>query len=284
MQTFDLIRPSTESEILQSLATEGSIILAGGTDLLPRLRRSDVSPPVLVDISRVKSLDFIRIEDSELAIGALTRHAYLAESGLVLAHAPALAQAVQTIGCPQTRERATLGGNLVNASPAADTVPPLLTLDASVRLAGPTGTRSLLLAEFLLGPGRTALQAPEYLHSVRFPLPRGNSRGAYLKLGKRSGMAIALASAAVNIQYSRDRVIEIARAALGSVAPTAVRSPHVEQALLGKRLDEVAPPAAAARVQEDIPPIDDIRASAAYRRSSAEVILRRALEAALSKV
>jgi CO/xanthine dehydrogenase FAD-binding subunit len=282
MQPFELIRPSSEGELMERYAKGGCVILAGGTDLLPRLRRQNASPPVVIDISRLSDLDFIRVEDGRLEIGALTRQADLACHPLVALHAPALSQAAASVGCPQTRARATLGGNLANASPAADTLPPLLTLDASLRLIGKDGARELALGEFLLGPGRTALQPGEYIHSVSFPLPSERARGGFYKLGKRSGMVIAVASAAVLVDFSADGRIACARVALGSVAPTAVRCPSVEAALLGRLPAEVDLEAIAALVLDDIAPIVDVRATAEYRRSSARVILRRVLESILS--
>ncbi|HZW05035.1 MAG TPA: xanthine dehydrogenase family protein subunit M [Anaerolineaceae bacterium] len=278
MQAFTLLRPTSESELLSSLSVQGSRLIAGGTDLLPRFRRSGEAPAVLVDLSRLASLRFLQREGDELVIGARTTQAELADSPLVTQFAPALAQAAASVGSPQTRNRATIGGNLVNASPAADTLPPLLAFGASVALIGPEGRREQPLDEFLLGPGQTSLQSGEYLHSVRFPIPSPQSFSTFIKLGKRSGMAIAVASAAAFVQWGAGGCIEVARVALGSVAPTARRSPAVEQSLTGQQLDEVDLDAAAGRVQLDIAPITDVRATAAYRRSSAQVLLRRALE------
>jgi len=182
---------------------------------------------------------------------------------------PALAQALGCLGSPLIRNMGTLGGNLVTASPAGDTLPALLVHDAVVELASRDGRRHLPVAEFLLGPGRTALAPGEILAAVRIPLPPPGAMQHFEKVGRRDALAIAVASLAARIVRDQaGRVVE-ARLAVGSLAPTARRCPAAEAALLGRRLDREALLEAGRRIREQISPIDDIRATAAYRREVA---------------
>jgi CO/xanthine dehydrogenase FAD-binding subunit len=280
---FQLHSPSDLAELTRLLQETGGSILAGGTDLLPRVRRGRVRPASLVDAGRLRELRFVRQDGLDLCLGALSTHADLAAAPLVRRHAPALAEACASVGCPQTRNRGTLGGNLANASPAADSLPPLLVLEAAVELHGPGGARSVSLPELLVGPGRTSLRPAELIRAVRLPAPAGGCGQAFQKLGRRSGMAIAVASVAALLAVDDRGTILTARLALGSLAPTARRSPAAEAVLLGARAGEAAFRRAAAAAQADAAPIDDVRASAAHRRQALEVLVRRALELALAR-
>ncbi len=281
MPEWNLILPANTPELLHLIQQPGHQLIAGGTDLLPRLRRgTESSAPKLVDLSPLSALRFIHQQDEAIEIGALTTHAELAGSALLQAHAPALAEAAARIGSVQTRTRGTLGGNLANASPAADTLPPLLCLEAELTLTSLNGSRQVPLGEFLLGPGQTCLQAGEMISSIRFKLPQRKFGFVFSKLGRRNGMAIAVASLAVLLEADSKGHIERARIALGSLAPTAVRSPQAEAVLKGQAPSKELFARAAAAMQRDIAPISDLRASAAYRRHSAGVLLERALNRA----
>ncbi len=281
MLDFEYYRPQNAEELGEILARTGGRLVAGGTDVLPRLRRGQFLADCLIDISRLRELRFICETEDEIQLGALTTHADLLASLLLPPAAPALAQAAAAIGCPQTRQRGTLGGNLANASPAADSAPPLLSLDADVRLAGAGGARVLPLRDFFSGPGATRMEAGEYIHSVAFRRPSGRWGAAFEKLGKRSGMAISVASVAAYLELGADGRLQAARLALGSVAPCPLRSPHAEALLTGALpapgLFQQAGQAALA----DIAPISDVRASAEYRAHVVPVLVRRALEQAL---
>lgn len=277
----DVAVPESLSELEILLAQSGSRLIAGGTDLMPRFQRSPAAVPTnLIDMSRLSELTFIRENNGFIEIGALTTHAAMASSNLLLQYAPALALACSEIGSPQTRARGTLGGNLVNASPAADTVPPLLCLKAAVLLVSAAKRRSVSLDEFSKAPGQTCLHSGEYVHSVSFARPVGRWGAAGLKLGRRSGMSIAVVSASVLLELDSNGFMRIVRIALGSVAPTAVRSVHAENVLLGQKPSAELFKHAAEAALEDIDPISDVRASADYRRHSARVLLARALDSA----
>jgi CO/xanthine dehydrogenase FAD-binding subunit len=184
---------------------------------------------------------------------------------------PSLPEACSVIGGPQIRNRGTLGGNLANASPAADSVPSLAVSDAVVEVAGPTGRRELPVLELASGPRRSALRPGELIVGVRVPRREG-VRGAFLRLGQRQAQAISKVSVAVHVRGTGPRPDDV-RVAFGAVAPTVIRAPRVEAALLAGSLER-----ALVAAREEVRPIDDVRSTAAYRREMAAVLLRRALE------
>jgi len=280
MLDFDYYTAETTAELAGILERTGAKIVAGGTDVLPRLRRGQFAADCLVDASRLADLRYIREADGLIHIGALSTHADLVASPLVWQNAPALAQAAATVGCPQTRQRGTLGGNLANASPAADSAPPLLTLDAVVHLTSGRGKRAVALKDFFSGPGQTCLAESEYIESISFPKPAGRWGAAFYKLGKRSGMAISIVSAAAYLELGADGHLHAARLALGSVAPCPVRSPNAEECLAGKTAGLELFHKAGQAALADISPIADIRASKEYRLHAASVVVQRVLEAA----
>jgi carbon-monoxide dehydrogenase medium subunit len=281
MNDWIVEQPQNVNALIKSLAKPAGKIIAGGTDVLPGLRRADVNQPVtLVDISRLKDLRFIREGDGRLEIGGLATHADVIKSELIQKHALGLVTACSMVGAPQTRARGTLGGNLVNASPAADTAPPLLCLDSSVNLVSGSGERVVPLTEFFRGPGKTAMNPDEFLYSVQFVIPTGWWGAGYLKLGRRNGMAIAVASAGVFMALDSSGMIETIRVAFGSVSPVPVRGQRIESVLRGNPPSSELFIRAAAEIDGDISPISDVRATAEYRKSSARVLLVRALEAA----
>ncbi len=196
MQDIGFYRPQTVSELKEYLNRPGARMLAGGTDIIPKMRQGNFPVSLLVDSSGIKSLQFIDDQGEEIILGALTTHQEIAGSALIRNVNPALAAAAESIGCVQTRNRGTLGGNIANASPAADTIPPLLVFEASLNLQCQTGARSISLEDFLLGPGDTALQAGEFIHSVTFSPLNGRWGCSFQKLGKRKGMAVSVVNGA----------------------------------------------------------------------------------------
>ncbi|MDR3573705.1 MAG: xanthine dehydrogenase family protein subunit M [Anaerolineaceae bacterium] len=281
MLDADYYRPETTADLAELLQRTGGKVIAGGTDVIPRSQRGQFLTDCLIDISRLKDLRFIRSVDGQIQIGALTTHNDLAGSPLLQAAAPALVQAAATIGCPQTRQRGTLGGNLANASPAADTAPPLLALDARLRLVHGSHTREVPLCEFFTGPGKTSLLDGEYIERIAFQQPAQFSGSAFYKLGKRSGMAISIVSAAVSLEMDASGIITAARVALGSVAPTPIRSPHAEQVLTGQIASQGLFEQAGQAARQDISPIGDVRAPAEYRAHAAAVVIQRVLDLAV---
>ncbi|RJP48063.1 MAG: xanthine dehydrogenase family protein subunit M [Anaerolineaceae bacterium] len=205
------------------------------------------------------------------------------DSALLQSANPALVAAAVSLGCNQTRHRGTLGGNIANASPAADTVPALLAFDAQVRLLRKDGERSMPLKEFLVGPGKTKLAPGELIHSVTFSRLSGSWGAAFQKLGKRNGMAISVVSVAAAVVLDPAGMVRDARVALGSVAPTGARSPRVEKMLIGREASPGVIQDAANAVVADISPISDVRSTAEYRRYAACILTRRALEQAIEQ-
>jgi len=283
MHEFNYHRPTTITELKECLSQPGARILAGGTDIVPQMRQGKFLAPIIVDTSGVKTMRFIEDQGSEIVLGALTTHQEAADSPLLQNINPALVTAAESIGCQQTRCRGTLGGNIANASPAADTLPPLLIFDATLLLQSLEGERRISLEEFLLGPGQTDLREGEFIHSISFKPMVGSWGAVFIKVGKRSGMAISVASTAVAVELNDKGKISDIRIALGSVAPTVVRCRKIEKALLGKEPEPALMKEIHDASQEEISPITDIRSTAEYRDHAAEVIIHRALESAVEQ-
>ena len=280
MQEIDFYRADTLDDLHRLLAETGGRMIAGGTDALVQMQRGAFPAACVVDASRIADLRYIRVDGDRIEIGALTTYADLLASPLIRRAAPALVAAAATVGAPQTRARGTLGGNIANASPAGDTLPPLLALDAAVTLSSVRGARILPLSQVLCGPRQTCLEPGEIIASIAFrrlPEPSGM---AFIKLSNRRGMSIAVASAAAALALDPAGRIADGRIALGAVAPTAVRSPSAEAVLVGHMPGAELFRRAARAALGDISPISDVRASAAYRRQAAERLVVRALNQA----
>jgi CO/xanthine dehydrogenase FAD-binding subunit len=285
MIDFDLVVGRSLAHVLEVLGAQPDArVVAGATDVIPFVRAGRWRPSLVVDISRLDELHDIRLVGDGLEVGALVTHAQLMASPLVRQHAPLLAEAAGCVAGPQVRSRGTLGGNLCTASPAADTAPALLVLDAQVQLAGASGRRQLPLAQFLVGPGKTALRAGELLHSVVLPALPAGAGAAFGKVGKRQALVISVVNgAALLTVLPQEGCVGEARIALGAVAPTVVRCAAAEAYLVGRRPAAGEPALfdeAAVRVLESIRPINDVRGSAAYRKAAAVGLARRILEQA----
>jgi carbon-monoxide dehydrogenase medium subunit len=282
MEEFKYVKPENIDELcrlLSSLSDTGVKIVAGATDIIPQMHNGKLTPSVLISISHLSSLNFIRENDDRIEIGAILKFSELIDHPLTKLYAPSLVEAAKTIGSPLTRERATLGGNLGNASPAGDAIPPLLTLNASILLKSSRGEREIPLAEFLVGPGQTNCAPDEFIHHISFKKLSKDWHFSFLKLGRRKGMAISTSNAAAAICLGTDRAIIEARLALGAVAPTAVRCRETEKWLLDQIVDVIDWQKAGELIQKEIAPISDIRGSKTYRNTAAEVLAQRALEA-----
>lgn len=276
---FDLLRPKTLPEALEMLAEAGALPIAGGTNVIADLRAGKHEPRALVDLGRLAELRGIRRDDGHVVIGGGTTISDLLRDPLVSEHAAALHEAAAVFANPLIRNRATVGGNLADASPAADTAPPLLALDAEVELASAAGTRRVPLADFLVGVRRTLRRPDELLTAVRFPVATGAGRRAtaFHKLGLRKADAISVLSAAAAVALDGAGRCTTARVALGAVAPRPIRVPAAEAVLIGAKLTPAVIGEAARLAAEAASPIDDIRGSAAYRRQVTEVVVRRLL-------
>ena len=269
-------RITSERELIEGLGEPSAVILCGGTDLLVRMRSGLSTPEILLDISNLEPLQGIRETEGSVVIGAATTESELLASPLVRDRLPLLASALAVLGSVQIRNRGTLGGNLVNASPAADSAIPLLAYDAQLVLASASGERTVAVAEFLVGPGKTALNDAEFVRAVRVPLPPPDHRTFYHKVGKRRALTIAIASVGVVASISEDRITDI-RIAAGSVAPTPLRLHEVERLLVGRALSEGTIAESGRLAANAVSPIDDIRATAAYRREVVGDLVARAL-------
>ncbi len=272
---------TTVDEALDALAEHGdrARVVAGATDLLLEIRRGvRTGIDTLVDLTRIDGLGDIDLEGGTVHLGPLVTHADVVASEILRRHGLPLAQASLEVGGPQLRNRATVAGNVVTASPANDTVSALVALDASLTLTSNAGSRTMPITDFLLGVRRTALRQGEIVTDISFPALDASRRGIFLKLGLRSSQAISVVHLAVVATFDATTVTE-PRVALGSVAPTVVRSPAAEAALDGATLDGTTIAVAADAAAAEIQPIDDLRATADYRRAAVAVMMRRALAA-----
>jgi CO/xanthine dehydrogenase FAD-binding subunit len=256
-----------------------AMLMAGGTDLLVRLRKAgpDAKPPLIL-LSKIPALADIRMAEGALCIGAGALFSTIIYHPLVQDHAPLLARAAGTIGGPAIRNMATLGGNIITASPAGDSLTPLYVMGASVVLVSSTGTRTMKIVEFINGPGKTNLRKDEILTQIRIPVDDGCQAQCFEKVGLRRSLAIAVASFSGRLRLAEDGTVEEARFAWGSVAPTVARSPEAEKEVTGSRLDPESLEKSVAAATASLSPIDDLRASAHYRRTVAGGLLRRFLE------
>ncbi len=277
---FEYLAPQTVAEACSLLSKYGKAakVMAGGTDLLVRMKEKELTPQYLVGLKGITGLDYIEYDEAGgLRIGALTSNDSIAGSVVIRERFGLLSEAAAKIGTPQIRNLGTIGGNLGNAAPSADTAPPLIALGASVKLVSSKSERTVPLEEFFTGPGETVLQTNELLTEIQVPKQVPGTRGAYLKLFPRGAVDIAAVGVAVLLILSKDGICNDARIVLGAVAPTPMRATRAEAVIRGKQgkngvIEEVAETAA-----EEARPISDVRCSADYRREMVKVLTRRAL-------
>ncbi len=284
MRSFEYLAPSSLNELLEVMGDRAPNfkLLAGGTDLLVDLKHGPSGPKLVMDLGAVPELKGIEETPLGLRIGAMVTHSQIQQSALIAEHAPAMMAAAATIGAVQTRNMGTIGGNLVTCVPSLDSGPVLVALDAQVTVAGVHGRRVLAITEFFVGPRQTALAPDELLVDILIPTAMLGRATAFRKFGLRKGQALALVNAAASIAVDNDRIVE-ARIALGAVAPTVIRATDGERVITGRSTDDVgALREAAAVAVTETRPIDDFRASAAYRRELVAVGTYRVLEEALA--
>jgi len=279
-RSFTYVKPGSLPEALALLAEHGrgAAVLAGGTDLVSWMRDDLVAPEVVVDLKGVPGLGGIALVNGTLRLGALATFSDLLRSPVVAAAFPVLAEMAGTVASVGIRNRATVVGNLCSAVPSNDAGPVLLAAGASVQVSGPQGERTIALANWFLGPRRTALGRGELVTGVSIPLP-GPHGGCYLKLGRYRGEDLAQASVAVLVLPERRY-----RIAFGAVAPAPFRAAAIEEYLAGRSLDDTALAGASDLVPGQISPITDLRASAEYRTHLCRVMLVRALRAAAGRL
>jgi len=272
-------------EVLQTLKDKGerARIVAGGTDLILELERGvRKGIETLIDVTRIPNLDQITIdEDDVIHLGALVTHNHCVESKLIRERAYPLARAAWEVGAPQIRNRGTIAGNLITASPANDTITPLVALNAAVTLQSTNGTRKIPLNDFYTGVRKTMMQPDEMLVDISFPALTSAQRGTFIKLGLRRAQAISLVDVAIILDFDSDSV-RSASITLGAVAPTIIHAHEAEKYLEGKTLTDAVIAEAARLTMNASKPIDDVRGSAAYRREMVRVCTMRGLRSMLN--
>jgi len=276
--TYFTVRTFEEAIQLLTEHRGSARIVAGATDLILELERGQ-RPGVhsLIDLTRVPGLDRIEL-DSEgwIHLGPLVTHNHCAVSPLIIDRAFALARACWEVGAPQIRNRGTVAGNLITASPANDSITPLMALDAQLRLRSAAGDRTVPLSEFYAGVRRTVMRDDELLADIAFRAPPAGSRSTFIKLGLRRAQAIAIVNVAVVLEFEQDRVTRAA-ITLGSVTPVIGHAEEAEQSLIGKPLDSPVIQRAAQLARQAATPIDDVRGTARYRAEMVELCTLRAL-------
>jgi xanthine dehydrogenase iron-sulfur cluster and FAD-binding subunit A len=268
-------RPRSLEEALEILIQRSGEVrpIAGGTDILVAAKDGKASAASLFDLTAVPELRGIEETGHEVRIGAAVTHTEILGSSLVARYCPALPIACGWVGGPQIRNRGTIGGNIAHGSPAADTVPPLFVADAKVEVVSVSDRRDVAISDFFTGPRQTVLAPDELILAVRIP-KRVGVRGAFLRLGQRQAQAISKVSVAVAMTF-RDGQPEWARVAVGAVAPTVIRAPETERALLTGGYEGLK--RAMEAIRNEVRPIDDIRSNREYRREMAAILLERAI-------
>ncbi len=278
-EPLEIFQPSSvkeAGEILQDRGPGGHF-LAGGTDLIIAIKEKGLAPKYLVDLKRIPSLSDIREQpDGGLSIGALTTMRQVETSPIIVRRLPFLAQSAAEVGSIQIRNRATIGGNMANATPSADVAPALLALEAKARVAGRSGERVMGLEQFFRGPGETVMELGEILLAILIPPIQAGLVGEYIKFSPREMMDLATIGVAVTLVLSGKRCEQV-RIALGAVSPTPMRARNAEAVLSGQILTEELADKAGHEASEECKPISDVRSTADYRKEMVRVNTKRAL-------
>ena len=282
---FEYLEPTSIQEAIALLERHDgkARIIAGGTDLLVQMRRRTIKPEYVINIGNIHWLDYIKYDENEgLKIGALTTIRTLERSPQVQQRYPVISQAASQLASVGVRNLATLGGNLCNAAPSADTAPPLIALSARARIVGPEGERVVPLEDFFTGPGSTILKKGEILTEIQVPVLQPRTGAVYLKHDIRGTLDLAIVGAAVAITLEpRSEVCQDARVVLGAVAPTPMRARLAEESLKGKEINRAIIEKSAQVASTESKPITDVRAPAAYRGEMVKVFAQRAITEAL---
>ena len=279
MNKFKYISPKTKEEVLEILKQKKSeaCIVAGCTNVLPYIKDKKLSEKLLLDICGIEELNYIKKNECEIYIGAGTTISDLINSKIIKEECNILYQAAEQFADPTIRNSATIGGNLADASPAADVAPPLLVLDAILKVESMDGKREISLKDFFIGPRKTVLHDDEMITSIKIKDDSINKNGCFIKLGLRQAMAISLATVALILEVEKDKVTDI-RIAMGSIAPTPLRLIKVEGLLKNKKIEDELIEEAIEKVREEVKPIGDVRASAEYRRYVSGILFKRAFK------
>lgn len=277
MNQFKYISPKTIEEVLEILKQEKSeaCLVAGCSNVLPYIKDKKLPAKLLLDISGIEELNYIKKSEGKLCIGAATTISDLIDSKIIRGECNILYQAAEQFADPTIRNNATIGGNLADASPAADVAPPLLVLDAVLEVKSIDGKREISLKNFFVGPRKTVLHDDEMITSIKIKDDSINKNGCFIKLGLRQAMAISLATVALILEVEKDKVADV-RIAMGSIAPIPFRLIKVEGFLKNKKIDDELIEEAVKNVREEVKPIGDVRASAEYRRYVSGILFKRA--------
>lgn len=287
MHAFDYVAPQSVDEAVAVLSENGSDarMLAGGSDIIAQLKEGRRQVKVLVDVKKIPAANELAFDPSEgLTIGAGVSCCDVYENEDVASNYPALVDSTELIGSIQIQGRATIGGNLCNASPAADTIPTLIVLGATARIAGPAGEREVAVEDFCTAPGQTVLQDGEFLVSVHLPPPAANSGAYFLRFIPRNEMDIAVVNAAASVVLNAGKnAFESARIAVGAVAPIPLYLPAAGAALAGSEVSDQSIEMAAEIARQSARPITDMRGTIEQRVHLAGVLTRRAVCGAVER-
>ena len=285
MSQIHFSSPTSIKDAVECLANGEGIkkILAGGTDLLVQLRAGMISPDLIIDLKRIPELKTIAAENGGFRIGAAVAGAELSEHAEIPKIWPGVVEGLDLIGSTQIQGRASLGGNLCNGSPAADSVPAMIAAGATCKIIGPDGEREANVEDIIISPGKTSIAADEFVTSFFLPARPERSGDAYLRLIPRTEMDIAVVGAGVSLSLDADGTCNAARVALGAVAPTPLLLNEAADAIIGTKLDEAALAKLAAAASAACNPIDDKRGTIEYRTKVAGVLARRAANIAAER-
>jgi carbon-monoxide dehydrogenase medium subunit len=277
--------PKSVKEAIALLSEYGqkARVISGGTDLLMQMKHREVLPEYVISIGGIAELSFITYDETKgLNIGVLTNVADIANSPLVKSKFSILAQAAGMLGTPTIRNQATLGGNLCNAAPSADTAPSLMVLGAMAKIVGAASEKIIPLENFFTGPGQTILEHGHLLTGIQIPNLSPHSGGAYLKQTRRQGADLAVVGVAALVVMDGEIVRDV-KIALGAVAPTPIRAKRAEAILRGHRIDDKRLEESSQAAMHEAKPIDDVRGSADYRRTLVAVLVKRAVARAIQQ-
>ncbi len=277
--------PTTINDAVKLLAGKAGVarVLAGGTDLLVQIRTERIAPDLVVDVKRIPAMRTVTAKNGAFRIGAAVSGAELGENKALKKAWPGVVEAANLIGSTQIQGRATLAGNLCNASPAADSVPALVAAGATIAIAGPAGKRTVAVEKIGVGPGKTSLKKGEIVEAILLPKRPPRSGDAYLRFIPRSEMDIAVVGVGVSLTLDAKGVCTAARVSLGAVAERVLLVPEAAAALIGSTVDETALERLAGAASAACRPIDDKRGTKAFRIKVAGVLARRAAETALQR-
>jgi len=281
MKKFAYYEPVTVGEASQLLNDlPMAALLAGGTDLVVRMNKGVSCAENIINVKCIEGLDAIKADDRGIHVGAAVKLAVIADHPEVRKYFPALVEAINNIGTPQIRHRGTMGGNLCNASPCADSAPALMVMDSVLTLSGLARERQIPMTEFYLAPGKSCRRQDELLTDIFIPYPLPGTGQSFGKLGPRKAADISVVNTAAALTFSGGLCSQ-ARIALGSVAPTLIRALETEKWLVGQKKENIRPEEAGKRAAVEAKPISDVRGSMEYRQEMVAVLVERAVAALL---